>query len=44
MDPAFSVNCLSSHLRLTEIALEVVVALIADLSSGGRAAMLVLIL
>jgi hypothetical protein len=44
VNPTLFIYAILSLFWLTEIALEVVVALIADLSSGGRAAMLVLIL
>jgi len=44
VNPTLFIYAILGLFWLTEIALEVVVALIADLSSGGRAAMLVLIL
>jgi hypothetical protein len=44
VNPTLFIYAILSLFWLTELALEVVVALIADLSSGGRAAMLVLIL
>jgi hypothetical protein len=44
VNPTFFINAIRCLLWLTEIALEVVVSLVADLSSGGRASMLVLVL
>jgi hypothetical protein len=44
VNPTFFIDAILSLFWLTEIALEVVVALIADLSSGGRTAVFVLIL
>jgi hypothetical protein len=44
VNPTLFIDAILSLFWLTEIALEVVVALIADLSSGGRAPVFVLIL
>jgi len=44
VNPTLFIYAILSLFWLTEVALEVVVALIADLSSGGSAAMLVFIL
>jgi hypothetical protein len=44
VNPTIFIDAIISLFWLTEIALEVVVALIADLSSGGRAPVFVLIL
>jgi hypothetical protein len=44
VNPTFLINAILSLFWLTEVTLEVIITLVADLSSGGRAAMLVLII